>query len=137
MDLLGSGYSSKPSPTSAEARAISGENGRNLTPSVSRLGTAWGGSREGVEVVLQHPLGSVYNFYTWAEQVQMLRKHRLHRPFPRVPAPRNPIRVAANPRKSNRQETRDASAPFTRFHRVVDRGFKYLKSPASKLISAL
>lgn len=69
MDLLGSGYSSKPSPTSAEARAISGENGRDLTPSVSRLGTAWGGSREGVEVVLQHPLGSVYNFYTWAEQV--------------------------------------------------------------------
>jgi len=69
IDLLGSGYSSKPFPTSQEARALSGENGRDLTPLVARLGTAWGGRREDVAVELAHPLGSVYNFFTWAEQV--------------------------------------------------------------------
>jgi len=33
------------------------------------LGTASGGTREGVEVDLLHPCESPYNFFTWAEQV--------------------------------------------------------------------
>jgi len=35
------------------------------------LGTASGKMRpQGVDVALAHPLGSCYNFYTWAEQVR-------------------------------------------------------------------
>lgn len=69
IDLLGNGYSSKPLPCGDEARAISGENGRDLTPLANvELGTANGGSRT-AEVALAHPLGSAYNFYTWAEQL--------------------------------------------------------------------
>ena len=69
IDLLGNGYSSKPPPTGPEAQAVNGENGRDLTPPRARLGTAGGGTRDDVEVQLSHPLGSVYNFYTWANQV--------------------------------------------------------------------
>lgn len=68
IDLLGYGYSSKPFPTSAAARAISGENGRNLGSPEASLGTA-GGGRRTARVQLAHPLGSVYNFYTWSEQL--------------------------------------------------------------------
>ena len=68
IDLLGYGYSDKPYPTSPEAKAISGENGRNLGAPEVELGTASGGLRV-ANVVEAHPLGSVYNFYTWAEQI--------------------------------------------------------------------
>lgn len=69
VDLLGNGYSSKPPPCSVEARKISGEVGRDLTPPVADLGTAAGGQRKDIPVCLEHPLGSVYNFFTWAEQL--------------------------------------------------------------------
>ncbi|CAJ1389839.1 unnamed protein product [Effrenium voratum] len=70
IDLLGYGYSSKPPPTSEESLAINGENGRRLGSPFANLGTAWGGERLDVEVPLSHPLGSVYNFYTWSEQLR-------------------------------------------------------------------
>ena len=69
IDLLGYGYSDKPAPCSDAARAISGENGRNLGAPEAELGTAWGGRRT-ANVDEAHPLGSVYNFYTWSEQLQ-------------------------------------------------------------------
>eukprot|EP00581_Thalassiosira_minuscula_P013727 CAMPEP_0183729396 /NCGR_PEP_ID=MMETSP0737-20130205/30136_1 /TAXON_ID=385413 /ORGANISM="Thalassiosira miniscula, Strain CCMP1093" /LENGTH=447 /DNA_ID=CAMNT_0025961559 /DNA_START=9 /DNA_END=1352 /DNA_ORIENTATION=+ len=96
IDLLGSGYSSKPSPGSLEARLLNGENGRFETypkneVSCDRyysnhrgkqdqylqrpirdnliLGTASGGRKIVKHVNLRHPLGSCYNFYTFAEQV--------------------------------------------------------------------
>mmetsp|Transcript_15849 Transcript_15849/g.49487 ORF Transcript_15849/g.49487 Transcript_15849/m.49487 type:complete len:359 (-) Transcript_15849:146-1222(-) len=70
IDLLGYGYSSKPNPLSEAAKAVSGENGRSLSAPVADLGTAGGGTREGVEVELAHPVaGSPYNFYTWSEQL--------------------------------------------------------------------
>ena len=68
IDLLGYGYSDKPFPTSPAAKAISGENGRQLGAPEAELGTAWGGRRT-TDVVEPHPLGSVYNFYTWSEQL--------------------------------------------------------------------
>ena len=73
IDLLGNGYSSKPAPTSDEAMSISGENQRQevkegLLREVE-LGTVNGGTRV-ADVALSHPVkGSVYNFYTWAEQL--------------------------------------------------------------------
>ena len=72
IDLLGNGYSSKPPPGSAEARALSGEIGRPEVAAGLRgvtLGTSAGGQRLGCDVALAHPLGSPYNFYTWAEQI--------------------------------------------------------------------
>jgi len=71
IDLLGNGYSSKPPPCAQESRALSGENGRSEVASGLldvELGTASGGVRRS-DVALAHPLGSVYNFYTWAEQL--------------------------------------------------------------------
>ena len=71
IDLLGNGYSSKPDPYAEESRAISGENGRvEVESGLSNveLGTPSGGSRI-ANIALAHPLGSVYNFYTWAEQL--------------------------------------------------------------------
>ena len=70
IDLLGSGYSSKPSPTSAAARAISGENGRVLGAPMMEIGSAAGEPLPPRPVPLAHPVeGSVYNFYTWGEQL--------------------------------------------------------------------
>ena len=98
LDLLGSGYSSKPLPDSLEAKLLNGENGRfygsikketdlleslplQLKQSRNRnllmppirenvvLGTASGGRRVAKQIDLRHPLNSCYNFYTWAEQV--------------------------------------------------------------------
>jgi pimeloyl-ACP methyl ester carboxylesterase len=84
IDLLGSGYSSKPFPDSAEARLLNGENGRfdEGIPGFPRekkqeepirenvvLGTASGGRRVAKQLELRHPLNSCYNFYTWGEQV--------------------------------------------------------------------
>jgi len=90
IDLLGSGWSDKPSRT--DAQSISGENGRftncpstcyrevqqnvripkTRTEATMRnvpLGTSSGGNRIASELELRHPLSSPYNFYTWAEQV--------------------------------------------------------------------
>lgn len=69
VDLLGYGYSSKPYPTSDEALGLNGENGRNLTSPMVQLGDASGSLRGPVPVELRHPVGSAYNFYTWAEQL--------------------------------------------------------------------
>lgn len=86
MDLLGSGYSSKPSPWDMDvSNIVNGERGRffedegifegvkarTKVPSIlkdTKLGTASGGERVG-DVDLRHPLGSPYNFYTWGEQI--------------------------------------------------------------------
>ncbi|KAL7462174.1 hypothetical protein ACHAXS_004704 [Conticribra weissflogii] len=96
IDLLGSGYSSKPNPKSVEAHLLNGENGRflpnpNETPEWNMkvqyraggkiqqqpptkqnviLGTSSGGRRVSKYVDLRHPTNSCYNFYTWAEQVE-------------------------------------------------------------------
>ncbi len=76
IDLLGSGYSSKPNPTDERSRKlVCGEsNGRFVSESETKkinvtLGTANGGVRTGVEVDLLHPCKSLYNYFTWAEQV--------------------------------------------------------------------
>ena len=74
LDLLGCGYSSKPSPSCAESRElVCGELGRfQGTDGVKMnvvLGTANGGSRIAPEIDLKHPCQSPYNFYTWAEQI--------------------------------------------------------------------
>lgn len=74
IDLLGYGYSSKPDPYGEEGRKINGENGRRLGSPIATLGTASGGERPDVPVPLEHPLGSVYNFYTWSEEIRDFTK---------------------------------------------------------------
>ena len=70
IDLLGSGYSSKPYPTSAEAQAISGEKGRDLAAPNCAIGSASGDVLEPRSIAQAHPVqGSCYNFFTWAEQL--------------------------------------------------------------------
>ena len=75
IDLLGCGWSSKPHPTSDEAKALSGEKGRDELDPVAtfqgvELGTASGKLRTVSFVDKRHPVdGSCYNFYTWAEQL--------------------------------------------------------------------
>ena len=91
LDLLGSGYSSKPHPSDPMSRQlVSGELGRFIDggdedlndrerftlrkkiPSVLRqvtLGTADGATRIAPHLELRHPLSSPYNFFTWAEQI--------------------------------------------------------------------
>jgi len=98
LDLLGSGWSSKPFRDDPEAQAVNGENGRfvdcdsvcyrerspsgpltrksklNKIRSASilenvPLGTAAGGNRLATSLELRHPLRSPYNFFTWAEQI--------------------------------------------------------------------
>ena len=74
IDLLGSGYSSKPSPLDDKTREIvCGELPRfQETEGIKEnviLGTANGKLRLAPEVDLKHPCNSLYNFYTWAEQV--------------------------------------------------------------------
>lgn len=76
IDLLGSGYSSKPHPSDEISRKlVCGEsNGRFSSEDETKkkdvtLGTANGELRDGVEMDLLHPCKSPYNFYTWAEQV--------------------------------------------------------------------
>jgi len=108
MDMLGSGYSSKPPRDSPEAYRLCGERGRfvNMSESIEprvtnrlveqgslkgvenepisrfstvvqyststvkgvSLGTPSGGTRF-ADVDLRHPLGSPYNFFTWADQI--------------------------------------------------------------------
>jgi pimeloyl-ACP methyl ester carboxylesterase len=85
LDLLGSGYSSRPMPDSPEAKLLNSENGRFYTEEVNvgqdsiclrspirenvMLGTASGGRRIAKQIDLRHPLNSCYNFFTWAEQI--------------------------------------------------------------------
>jgi len=99
VDLLGYGYSDKPSPGDKKARDnICGERGRfndghdytygMLPDDDSRrgkpsravsdsasvlidqvLGDANGGTRMSSELDLKHPCKSPYNFYTWSEQI--------------------------------------------------------------------
>jgi len=70
IDLLGYGYSDKPYPTSDEATAISGEKGRALGMPEQVIGSASGDVLPARPVQQAHPVeGSVYNFYTWAEQL--------------------------------------------------------------------
>ena len=70
IDLLGYGYSSKPFPTSPEARDISGERGRELGAPEQSIGSASGEELPARPVEQAHPVeGSVYNFFTWAEQL--------------------------------------------------------------------
>jgi len=83
IDLLGYGYSSKPSPTGPDAAAISGETRRDLSkPPLADLGTASGARRPAVPVEQRHPVsGSCYNFFTWSEQLtdfidQVVRSER-------------------------------------------------------------
>ena len=78
IDLLGYGYSSKPNPYGEEGRKINGENGRSLGSPTATLGTPWGGQRDNVPVPLEHPLGSVYNFYTWSEELRDFAKEIIH-----------------------------------------------------------
>ena len=73
IDLLGSGYSSKPPPCGEVARALSGETRRGGVAPLAgvELGTASGGTRT-ADVALAHPLGSCYNFFTYAACVLCL-----------------------------------------------------------------
>jgi|TARA_B100000524_G_scaffold340325_1_gene233352 pimeloyl-ACP methyl ester carboxylesterase len=70
IDLLGYGYSSKPDPYGEVARGLSGEKGRALTDVDTELWSPLspGGTRM-ASVAQGHPLGSCYNFFTWAEQL--------------------------------------------------------------------
>jgi len=97
LDLLGSGYSSKPARDSKEAKELNGENFRFLDDdtfgnevskemkkktmtSIAKeieLGTASGNTRT-ADVDLRHPLQSCYNFYTWAEQISDFTKAVVH-----------------------------------------------------------
>eukprot|EP00434_Breviolum_minutum_P001868 symbB.v1.2.001654.t4/scaffold86.1/size363240/13 len=68
LDLLGNGYTDKLDPTSEEVRNINGETKRDLSDVETNL-VLGGGSRKKVSVPQGHPLGSVYNIFTWSEQV--------------------------------------------------------------------
>lgn len=105
LDLLGCGWSSKPSIDDDLAKLVNGENGRFISnddtttcyynlvgdsvirskkiktvPTLSNvpLGTASGGNRVASTLELRHPLGSVYNFYTWAEQIVDFTRDVIH-----------------------------------------------------------
>jgi len=76
IDLFGCGYSDKPPAASELAQKCNGENGRfddDNHPSILSkipLGSLKGGPQNRiVDVDLRHPLGSPYNFYTWANQI--------------------------------------------------------------------
>jgi pimeloyl-ACP methyl ester carboxylesterase len=84
VDLLGSGYSSKPCPWDETVnQLVNGENGRfyddelsiqqgadkkRVLRSPSIVEDIQLGTRR-ASVDLRHPLGSFYNFYTWSEQI--------------------------------------------------------------------
>ena len=100
IDLLGSGYSSKPNPTDERSRKlVCGEsNGRFVSESETKkinvtLGTANGGVRTGVEVDLLHPCKSPYNFFTWAEQVADFTKDII---LPSSTLSNNKVTIVAN-----------------------------------------
>ena len=81
IDLLGSGYSSKPNPNDEISRKlVCGEyNSRFASESETKkkgvtLGTSNGSTRNRVEVDLLHPCKNPYNFHAWAEQVVDFKK---------------------------------------------------------------
>lgn len=95
LDLLGCGWSSKPNRDDDMAKLVNGENGRfnsgdttcyynsskrKSMPILSNipLGTAAGGNRLASSLELRHPLGSLYNFYTWAEQLMDFTRDIIH-----------------------------------------------------------
>eukprot|EP00980_Cylindrotheca_fusiformis_P007855 scaffold1669_cov129-Cylindrotheca_fusiformis.AAC.66 len=80
LDLLGYGYSSKPKIGSAEARRISGENGRPDVVKNIALGTTNGKGVRIRDVDLKHPTGSPYNFYTWSELISDFCKQVVRKP---------------------------------------------------------
>lgn len=92
IDLLGSGYSSKPPKDSKEALLLNGENLRFEENSMNEsedifsrkqkiketksaivkdatLGTASGNKSRISDIELRHPLQSCYNFFTWSELI--------------------------------------------------------------------
>jgi pimeloyl-ACP methyl ester carboxylesterase len=80
IDLYGCGYSDKPLADSEVAQACNGEYHRFVNDSSSdvedgvlrnvRLGSSDGRLRSDlVDVELRHPIGSPYNFYTWADLI--------------------------------------------------------------------
>jgi pimeloyl-ACP methyl ester carboxylesterase len=79
IDLYGCGYSDKPLADTLEAQTCNGEYRRfvNSVTTVSndtlrnvRLGTPDGRTRSNpTDVELRHPIGSPYNFYTWADLI--------------------------------------------------------------------
>ncbi|CAJ1350969.1 unnamed protein product, partial [Effrenium voratum] len=68
LDLLGNGYTDRLEPGSEKAAEISGERGRELRDVDTELVISRG-VRQKVTVPQRHPLGSVYNIFTWSEQV--------------------------------------------------------------------
>lgn len=78
IDLYGCGYSDKPLVDSEMAQACNGENrrfvnGNDVVDGMLRnvrLGSPDGRPRSDlVDVELRHPIGSPYNFYTWADLI--------------------------------------------------------------------
>jgi len=80
LDLVGYGYSSKPSPYGDVAKAFNGEKDRDLDAKEAEIGSADGKSWRRTLVELRHPLGSAYNFYTWSEQVRDFAKEVIQAP---------------------------------------------------------
>mmetsp|Transcript_58688 Transcript_58688/g.109863 ORF Transcript_58688/g.109863 Transcript_58688/m.109863 type:complete len:399 (+) Transcript_58688:43-1239(+) len=91
IDLLGSGYSSKPPPCGKAGSSINGENGRSLGTPLVELVDASGKLREPVQVPQKHPLGSVYNFFTWSEQIRDFAREIIQAPAGRVTLVTNSI----------------------------------------------
>lgn len=73
LDLFGCGYSDKPPASSERAQLCNGETSRFVdSPSILHdieLGTVNGVDTRIADVELRHPLGSPYNFYTWADLI--------------------------------------------------------------------
>jgi pimeloyl-ACP methyl ester carboxylesterase len=79
LDLMGSGYSSKPSPRCEKSREILCGELRYFQDKEEykyniALGTADGGTRIVDRQELKHPCDSPYNFYTWSQQVNDFAK---------------------------------------------------------------
>lgn len=70
LDLIGYGYSDKPDPQSMDS--VNGELTRDLDSYLKYApegAKQYGGVGETPFTDMAHPLGSGYNFYTWADQV--------------------------------------------------------------------
>jgi len=71
LDLIGYGYSDKPDPQSMDS--VNGELTRDLDSYLKYApegAKQYGGVGETPFTDMAHPLGSGYNFYTWADQVK-------------------------------------------------------------------
>jgi len=102
IDLLGSGYSAKPSPSDRESIELVCGESRGRFAAVGGggdclkdipLGTASGGERIASEVDLRHPLRSQYNFYTWAEQIADFTREVI---VPEISSSSSKVTVVAN-----------------------------------------